>query len=102
MDATDLILARVADWLADYGGRSVDVANLLCDRHAGDPERIAAICEDGAGHTTRLTFAQLQEHSSRFAGVLRASGWKFDRWLDTVLMQRELGDADRRPPEPGR
>lgn len=38
----------------------------------------------------------------RFAGLLRASGWKFDRWLDTVLMQRELGDADRQPPEPGR
>ena len=31
----------------------------------------------------------------RFAGVLRASGWKFDRWLDTVLMQREIGAGDR-------
>ena len=34
----------------------------------------------------------------RFAGVLRASGWKFDRWIDTVLMQLELGEADRSPP----
>lgn len=34
----------------------------------------------------------------RMAGLFRASGWKFDRWLDTVLMQRELGDADRTPP----
>lgn len=24
-------------------------------------------------------------------GVLRASGWKFDRWLDVILMQRALG-----------
>lgn len=31
----------------------------------------------------------------RFAGVLRATGWKFDRWLDTVLMQRDLGEGDR-------
>lgn len=31
----------------------------------------------------------------RFAGLLRSSGWKFDRWLDTVLMQRELGEGDR-------
>ena len=23
-------------------------------------------------------------------GTFRAVGWKFDRWLDTVLMQREL------------
>lgn len=35
----------------------------------------------------------------RFAGVLRSSGWKFDRWLDTVLMQRELGAADRHAPD---
>jgi len=34
----------------------------------------------------------------RFAGILRASGWKFDRWLDTVMMQRELGDGDRIAP----
>ena len=24
-------------------------------------------------------------------GVLKSSGWKFDRWLDVVLMQRALG-----------
>ena len=33
----------------------------------------------------------------RFAGLLRASGWKFDRWLDTVLMQRGLGSGDGEP-----
>ncbi len=30
-------------------------------------------------------------------GVLKASGWKFDRWLDVVLMQRALGSGDARP-----
>jgi L-amino acid N-acyltransferase YncA len=25
------------------------------------------------------------------AGVLKNAGWKFDRWLDVVMMQRELG-----------
>jgi phosphinothricin acetyltransferase len=34
----------------------------------------------------------------RFAGTMRATGWKFDRWLDTVIMQKELGDADHAPP----
>lgn len=38
----------------------------------------------------------------RFAGVLRATGWKFDRWLDTVMMQRDLGPGDREPATPGR
>jgi L-amino acid N-acyltransferase YncA len=33
----------------------------------------------------------------RFAGTLRSTGWKFDRWLDTVLMQKELGSGDRTP-----
>ena len=27
-------------------------------------------------------------------GVLRSSGWKFERWLDVVLMQRSLGLGD--------
>jgi phosphinothricin acetyltransferase len=31
-------------------------------------------------------------------GVLRSAGWKFDRWLDVVLMQRTLGRGDSTPP----
>lgn len=31
-------------------------------------------------------------------GVLKASGWKFGRWLDVVLMQRALGDGDSNAP----
>lgn len=33
----------------------------------------------------------------RFAGVLRATGWKHGRWLDTVLMQIALGPGDLAP-----
>lgn len=32
------------------------------------------------------------------AGFFPAIGWKFDRWLDSVLMQRALGDGDTSPP----
>jgi len=31
-------------------------------------------------------------------GTLRAVGFKHDRWLDTVLMQRALGSGDTTPP----
>lgn len=31
------------------------------------------------------------------AGMLKATGFKFGRWLDTVLMQRELGAGERTP-----
>ena len=28
------------------------------------------------------------------AGLFKAAGWKFERWLDVVLMQRSLGQGD--------
>ncbi len=34
-------------------------------------------------------------------GVIRACGWKFGRWLDIVLMEKPLGEADRTAPEAG-
>lgn len=33
-------------------------------------------------------------------GVMRSSGWKFDRWLDVVIMQRQLGLGNSAPAEP--
>lgn len=36
------------------------------------------------------------------AGLLRAVGRKFDRWVDSVLMQRALGSGDRTPPAASR
>ena len=35
------------------------------------------------------------------AGTLTSCGWKFGRWLDIVIMERTVGDADRTPPEAG-
>ena len=32
-------------------------------------------------------------------GLLKSSGWKFGRWLDVVLMQRQLGQGDHTPAE---
>ncbi len=33
------------------------------------------------------------------AGLLRGVGFKFDRWVDVVLMQRQLGRGEEAPPE---
>jgi phosphinothricin acetyltransferase len=33
------------------------------------------------------------------AGLLPSAGWKFDRWLDVVLMQRALGPGSTTPPQ---
>jgi L-amino acid N-acyltransferase YncA len=32
------------------------------------------------------------------AGVIHACGWKFDRWLDIVLMEKTVGAGDASPP----
>jgi L-amino acid N-acyltransferase YncA len=32
-------------------------------------------------------------------GVIKGSGWKFGRWIDTVLMQLELGSGANAPPQ---
>lgn len=35
----------------------------------------------------------------RVSGVLRSVGFKLGRWVDTVLMERVLGEGDRTPPK---
>ena len=32
-------------------------------------------------------------------GVMRSAGWKFDRWLDVVIMQKALGQGDTTDPK---
>jgi phosphinothricin acetyltransferase len=32
-------------------------------------------------------------------GVVAAYGWKFDQWLDLVLMERVLGLGSQQPPD---
>jgi len=51
----------------------------------GDSENLASI-----GVHRALGF----EHT----GLIKASGWKFGRWLDVVLMQRPLGLGDNAAP----
>ncbi|MEY2893085.1 MAG: hypothetical protein RJA98_2993 [Pseudomonadota bacterium] len=37
-------------------------------------------------------------HGFEPTGVIKAAGWKFDRWLDVVMMQRPLGTGHDTPP----
>lgn len=82
----------------DSKGRGIGRALLarLVERcEAAGARQMLAVIGDSAnaasiGVHRALGFAE--------SGVLRAAGWKFDRWLDVVLMQRPLGDGDRCAP----
>ncbi len=39
-----------------------------------------------------------ERHGFRLVGTLRSVGFKHGQWLDTVLLQRELGPGDSTPP----
>jgi L-amino acid N-acyltransferase YncA len=81
-------------------------------RHRGGIGRalltaLIARCEAGAcrqmiaviGDSANISSIALHERLGfRMVGTLRAVGFKFGRWVDTVLMQRELGNGDSRLP----
>jgi L-amino acid N-acyltransferase YncA len=75
-------------------GRAL-LSTLIERCEAGDWRQMIAIIGDGdnmgsiALHS-RLSFQQV--------GTLKAVGFKLGRWVDTVLMQRALGRADRSMP----
>lgn len=54
------------------------------------------------GHSGHLPSIKFHE-SLGFTriGTLRSVGFKFDRWVDTVILQRPLGSGDETPPDPG-
>ena len=54
--------------------------------NAGRRQMIAVIGDSGNIASIRLH----ERFGFRYAGVLRSVGFKFERWLDTVLMQLEL------------
>jgi L-amino acid N-acyltransferase YncA len=51
------------------------------------------------GDSGNLASIRLHERAGfRLVGVLRSVGYKHERWLDTVLLQRALGAGDTEPP----
>ena len=69
-ESYDELLARFR-WNipADY-----NIATWCCDRHAGDPDKIALIYEDEGGAVSRYTFRHFRDASNRCANALTALG----------------------------
>jgi phosphinothricin acetyltransferase len=69
------------------------LGRLLLDRLIAESEargyrQMIAVIGDSAQHGSIALHATL---GFRMVGTFQAVGWKFGRWLDTVLMQRPLG-----------
>ncbi len=61
---------------------------------AGFRQMVAVIGDSGNHGSIRLH----EVMGFRHVGLLASSGWKADRWLDVVLMQRSLGEGDTGAP----
>lgn len=85
----------VAPGLTGGGIGTALLQELLSRCEAGPWRQMIAVIGDSGN------LASIALHRSMgFAdvGVLKSVGRKFDQWVDTVLMQRELGDGAVAPP----
>jgi len=75
-------------------GRTL-LAELMAQAQRAGVRKLIAVIGDSAnaGSIAVHTSAGFQS-----VGVLKSSGWKFDKWLDVVLMDKFLGEADASPP----
>ena len=82
------------------GGRGVGSVLLktLIERCAAGPWRqMIAVIGD---RDNAASIGLHARHGFRRVGTLEAVGFKFGRWVDSVLMQRELGQGDKTLPSP--
>ena len=61
---------------------------------AGYRQLVAIIGDSGNAASIGLH----ESHSFLRVGTLRSAGYKFGRWVDSVIMQRPLGTGDGTPP----
>ena len=83
----------------DAQGRGVGgrlLAELARQAQAAGIRKLLAVIGDSANQASIGVHRAL---GFTPAGVVRSCGWKFDRWLDIVLMEKFLGAGDSTPPE---
>ena len=71
------------------------LTELIRQCEAGRWRQMIAVIGDSANTPSIRLHEEL---GFRHTGVFQSVGWKFGRWLDTVLMQRQLGIGDRQSP----
>jgi L-amino acid N-acyltransferase YncA len=85
----------VADGLGGRGIGSALLRQLVARCERGPWRQMLAVIGDNANEGSIALHRAL---GFQPIGTLQAVGFKFGRWVDTVLMQRALGDGDRSLP----
>jgi phosphinothricin acetyltransferase len=76
-------------------GRAL-LAELLAALERGGIRKVMAVIGDSANAGSIGVHRALGfEH----VGTVKSCGWKFNRWLDIVLMEKTLGAGDSTPPQ---
>jgi RimJ/RimL family protein N-acetyltransferase len=77
-------------------GRAL-LAELAARAEQAGVRKLIAVIGDSANAGS---IALHQSAGFSHVGVLQSCGWKFDQWLDVVLMDKSLGRGDTCRPEP--
>ena len=83
---------------AGYEGRGIGMQlmqALLAECEKKPFRQMIAVIGDSANHASIELHRRL---GFRMVGPFQSVGFKFGRWLDSVLMQKELGAGARTPP----
>lgn len=75
-------------------GRAL-LARLVAECESAGARQLVAVI---GGSDNEASIRLHAEQGFRPVGVLRAAGWKHGRWVDSVLMQREIGTGSATPP----
>lgn len=80
----------VAPWARRRGSARALLDAVIADATAAGRCQMIAIIGDSA-HVASIGLHR--QAGFRMVGTLENVGWKFGRWLDTVIMQRPLGEG---------
>ena len=75
-------------------GRAL-LAELCASAERAGVRKLIAVIGDSANASS---VGVHQRVGFRHVGTIASCGWKFERWLDIVLMEKPLGFADTQPP----
>jgi len=84
------------DALGQGLGRAL-LAELMIQAERAGVRKLIAVIGDSANHGS---VGVHRAAGFSMVGVLKSCGWKFDQWLDVVMMDKALGLGASRAPQP--